>query len=126
MRYGKPIKNKKRVDPRYFLNEAWQDDIPHPTKVPNPVKLTPFTKEHAAALGQEVDIYVVEKSGRGAEDMYLKKGSHTDKPLWGGMDDDIKKFTGEVPGEAKLSAEVFIKQAGEAGVNVDGWRVEKL
>ena len=95
MRYGKPIKNKKRIDPRYFINEE-----------------------------QEVATYVIEKSGRGAEDMYLKKGSHTDKPLWGGMD-DAKRFTGEVPGEAKLSAEVFIKQAGEAGVNVDGWRVEK-
>ena len=28
-RYGKPIKNKKRIDPRYFLNEAVDVDLPH-------------------------------------------------------------------------------------------------
>jgi len=34
------------------LSEAWQDDISHPKKVPNPVKLTPFSKTHRGALGQ--------------------------------------------------------------------------
>ena len=96
MRYGKPIKNKKRIDPRYFLNEE--------------------------AAAEEAQVYVIEKSGRGAEDMYLKKGSYTFKPLWGAKDES-KEFKGE---NAALTAKVFIKQAGEAGANVDGWRVEKL
>ncbi len=28
-RYGKPIKNKKRIDPRYFLHEAAGENLPH-------------------------------------------------------------------------------------------------
>ena len=27
MRYGKPIKNKKRIDPRYFLNEGRVESV---------------------------------------------------------------------------------------------------
>lgn len=27
MRYGKPIKNKKRIDPRYFLNEQAEEEF---------------------------------------------------------------------------------------------------
>jgi len=51
------------------LSEGWQDP-----KVPNPVPLTPFTKEHAAELGHvTTDLeYVLERDGVTMEEKFLQ------------------------------------------------------